>query len=134
MSSKKNVGINKQLNRLNTNSPSRSLSSSSRTISGQKSSSNPMTSHVSRRAANKPNASEPVHDVVITNEHDQSLSNDESDSEIDDHELDLEDVWSHFQETDVSGSYKCIQCNQVNNRIFNLRLGLKMIIYLNLNK
>jgi hypothetical protein len=132
MSSKKNVGINKQLNRLNTNSPSRSLSSSSRTISGQKSSSNPTTSHVSRRAANKPNASEPVHDVDITNDH--SLSNDESDSEIDDQELDLEDVWSHFQETDVSGSYKCIQCNQVNNRIFNLRLGLKMIIFLNLNK
>ena len=114
MASKKNVGINKQLNRLNTNSPSRSLSSSSRTISGQKSTSNPMSSHVSRRAANKPKASEPVHDVDITNEHDQSLSNDESDSEIDDQEVDLEDVWSHFQETDVSGSYKCIQCNQVN--------------------
>ena len=104
MSSKKNVGINKQLNRLNTNSPSRSLSSSSRTISGQKSSSNPMTSHVSRKAANKPNASEPVHDVDTTNEHDQRVSNDESDSEIDDQELDLEDVCSHFQETDVSGS------------------------------
>ena len=63
-----------------------------------------MTSHVGRRAANKPNASEPVHDFDTTNEHDQRVSNDESDSEIDDQELDLEDVWSHFQETDVSGS------------------------------